>query len=101
MAGAGDLRAWDGMVGGADWRIGVEAETRVGDWQALERRISLKSRDGSVDGVILLVWATRGNLYSLRALGDAVRSRFPVQGNRALELLGAGANPGGSVLITL
>ncbi|MBA2300884.1 MAG: helix-turn-helix transcriptional regulator, partial [Chloroflexi bacterium] len=38
----GDLRAWDIVVAGPDWRHGYEAETRPRDRQALERRMALK-----------------------------------------------------------
>jgi hypothetical protein len=81
--------------------MGAEAETRLRDWQTLERRLALKVRDGSVDGVILLIWTTRGNKAALQALGSAVKGSFPLSGPRALELLRAGANPGGSALIVL
>jgi hypothetical protein len=94
-----DLRAWDGMVMGEDWRYGAEAETRIRDWQALERRITLKVRDSHADGVLLLVWKTRSNLTTLRSLGSAVSVMFPVPGDAALTNLAAGRNPGGSALI--
>ena len=48
-------------------RVAVEAETRVTDFQALARRIALKQRDDSVERVILLVAATRGNRGAVRA----------------------------------
>jgi hypothetical protein len=101
VTGRGDLRAWDGVVAATDWRFGVEAETRLGDWQAVERRIALKHRDGSVDGVLLVVWETRGNRQALKALGASIRSTFPNPGRRALELLGAGVHPGGNALIRI
>ncbi len=47
------------MIRGADWRVGVEAETVLDDLQALERRLGLKRRDGDVDHVMLLVADTR------------------------------------------
>jgi hypothetical protein len=101
VAAAGDLRAWDGVVAGPTWRRAVEAETRIRDWQALERRFALKLRDGEVDGLLLLVWNTQGNRAAIRALGPAIHRSFPIPGKRALELLGAGADPGGSALIVL
>jgi hypothetical protein len=98
---AGDLRAWDAVITGEHWRMAVEAETRLRDWQALERRLALKLRDSTVDGILLVVWDTKGNRAALRALGAATHGTFPVAGKRALELLAAGANPGGSSLIVL
>lgn len=97
----GDLRAWDGQVSGADWRIGVEAETRPTDLQALQRRLALKVRDGGVDGLILLLTNTRHNRDFLRAHGGELDERFPVPGRRALELLGAGLLPGGNAIVLL
>jgi hypothetical protein len=40
-----DRRAWDAEIAGSGWRIVVEAETRLHDAQALERRVALKRRD--------------------------------------------------------
>lgn len=96
-----DLRAWDAIVSGAAWRYGVEAETRIRDGQALERRIALKVRDGDVDGVILVVKRTRGNRAVLASLGAAWEWLTQVPGNVALKRLAAGVDPGGNSLIVL
>src|SRR2546425_5771136 len=51
-----DLRAWDAEIRGPQsgrWRALVEAETRVADGQALERRLTLKLRDDP-DGHLIL-----------------------------------------------
>lgn len=96
----GDLRAWDIVVSGSGWRHGYEAETRPNDRQALERRLALKSRDGAVDAVSLLLLDSRHNRDFVRANTEVLFERFPVPGPRALELLGAGVNPGrGSVIL--
>jgi hypothetical protein len=39
---AGDLRAWDALLGLSRERVGVEAETRITDLQAVARRLALK-----------------------------------------------------------
>ncbi len=98
---AGDLRAWDGHVSGECWRVGVEAETRPSDLQALQRRLALKLRDGGVDALILVLADTRHNRALLQAHGDELVQRFPVPGRRAMELLAAGAYPGGSAIVLL
>jgi len=98
---AGDLRAWDGHVSGAGWRVGVEAETRPSDLQALQRRLALKLRDGGVDALILVLADTRHNRALLQAHGEELAQRFPVPGRRAMELLAAGAPPGGSAVVLL
>jgi transcriptional regulator with XRE-family HTH domain len=96
----GDRRAWDLLVAGIDWRHGFEAETRPRDLQALERRIALKARDGGVDAVSLVLLDSRHNREFVRAYGTSLKVRFPVSGDRALELLRAGVDPGaGSVIL--
>lgn len=97
----GDMRAWDALIRGRDWRCGVEAETRPRDLQALERRLALKLRDGGVDMLVLLLLDSRHNRALVRENADALHERFPVPGLRAIELLGAGVSPGGSSLILL
>lgn len=95
----GDQRAWDATVSGRNWRYGVEAETLPHDAQALNRRLALKQRDGDVDGVLLVLRDTRATRAFLRAAADELQPVYPILGRRALELLGAGADPGGSAVI--
>src|SRR4029453_8828733 len=64
----GDLRAWDAEIRGpppARWRMRVEAETRITDGQALERKLGLKVRDDPGGHLILLVADTRANRRAL------------------------------------
>lgn len=98
---AGDPRAWDALIGGQRFRCGVEAEMRPRDLQALERRLSLKKRDGDVDHVLLLLADTRANRAFMREYGDALRVNYPVEGRGALAALAAGRDPGGSAVILL
>ena len=97
----GDRRAWDAVIAGADWRHGVEAETRPRDRQALERRLALKLRDGDVGSISLVLLDSRYNRDFVRANREILVERFSVPGRRALELLGAGVNPGGNAIILL
>lgn len=97
----GDRRAWDALIRATDWSLGVEAETRLRDLQALERRVALKARDGGVDGVLLLLADTRHHRTILRSAPGGLAQQFPIEGHRALELLAAAVNPGGSSLILL
>lgn len=62
-----DRRAWDALIVGAGWRFAVEAETVIHDLQDLDRRLTLKQRDGGVDGLIVLVADTRRNRRALHA----------------------------------
>ncbi len=97
----GDRRAWDVVVVGRDWRHGAEAETRPRDRQALERRVSLKLRDGDVSSMSLLLLDSRHNRDFVRAHGEVLAERFPIPGRRTLELLRAGVDPGGNSIILL
>jgi transcriptional regulator with XRE-family HTH domain len=105
---AGDRRAWDAVISGfvhrgpaTSGRCGVEAETRPNDVQALDRKLALKIRDGDVDTVVLLLADTRHNRAFLRGPGEALRTRFPFDGKRALELLAAGVAPPANAIVLL
>lgn len=96
-----DLRAWDALIWTPTWRFGVEAETAPRDAQALDRRIHLKVRDGDVAGVILLLPDTRAVRSFVRGAQASLTASYPVPGRRALELLRAGLNPGGSAVVII
>jgi transcriptional regulator with XRE-family HTH domain len=97
----GDLRAWDATIAGMGFVVGVEAETRVRDAQAVARRTNLKQRDGELDHVILLVAGTRSNRRSLAAAAGELATAFPVTQRDALRALRDGRDPGGSSIIVL
>jgi hypothetical protein len=77
----------------------VEAQTRLHDAQAAQRRLELKKRDGQRGWLILLVADTRSNRAVLRSrpFGDA----FPVSASRALDALVRGEDPGGDAIVML
>ncbi len=97
----GDGRAWDAVIAGPGWTVGVEAETRPRDVQAAIRRISLKQRDGRVDSLLFVVADTRHGRDFVRGAGDDLRARFPIDGRRTLHRLGAGLQPEGDALVLL
>lgn len=97
----GDQRAWDAVIRGEGWRWGTEAEMNPTDGQALLRRLTLKQRDGGVDGVILLLPDTRQARLFRREFGQLSASDFPVTSVVALRRLASGLDPGGSAVITL
>ncbi|MEW5989892.1 MAG: helix-turn-helix transcriptional regulator [Chloroflexota bacterium] len=96
---AGDQRAWDATITGPNWTVGVEAETRPRDAQALHRRLGLKLRDARASSMILLLRDSRATRVFLREAADEIMPSFPVAGRRALGLLGAGISPGGSSIV--
>ena len=98
---AGDLRAWDAVLRFPQCTIGVDAETRLRDFQAVDRRMMLKLRDSGLRRAVMLVADTRHNREVLRALGDALRANYPIRSGEALAALGEGRDPGGNAIIVL
>lgn len=97
----GDLRAWDAGIVAPDLKIGVDAETRLRDVQAVDRRVMLKLRDSGFDRAIVLVSATRSNRVTLREFGVSLRANYPIASVTALRALAAGDDPGGNSVIVL
>jgi transcriptional regulator with XRE-family HTH domain len=93
-----DLRAWDAVLVGADWRAGIEAETNVRDAQALIRRLALKQRDGKMHGgVVLVLNDSRHHRGLMRA--EVFRDAFPGSARAALASLQRGEAPGNAVVL--
>ena len=100
----GDLRAWDAEIRGrvpAPWRARVEAETRIADGQALERRLGLKIRDDPDGHVILLVSDTRANRAALRLLTEGLRHALPLRTREIMASLAVGQEPRGSGIVVM
>jgi transcriptional regulator with XRE-family HTH domain len=97
----GDLRAWDATIAGLGFVIGVEAETRIRDAQAVARRTNLKQRDGELDHVILLFADTRANRLALRLGAADLSEAFRVSQRDCLRALREGRDPGGNSIIVL
>lgn len=98
----GDQRAWDAVMEVAGLRVAVEAETRVRDVQALQRRISLKLRDdSSIAGVVLLLNDTRSNRDTVRSQGRVLTEQFPLSQRTLLATLKEGRAPEASGLVLL
>jgi transcriptional regulator with XRE-family HTH domain len=97
----GDLRAWDAALTRPGLRIGIDAETRLRDVQAVDRRVALKLRDSAFDRAVLLVAATKTNRRLLHDAGDALVANYPVRTREGLAALAAGADPGGNCLVML
>jgi transcriptional regulator with XRE-family HTH domain len=98
---AGDQRAWDALIVADGWRFGVEAETAPLDAQALVRRLSLKARDGRVDGVILVLPRTRRAATFVRVGSESLAPSFPGSEARTMELLAQGRRPPESAIVRL
>ena len=98
---SGDRRAWDAVLYGAGAPIGVEAETRLRDVQAVQRRIALKQRDGGIERVILLVRSSHSNRDALREWSPALLTTFPTGAPTMLLAVRSGRDPGGSGIIVI
>ncbi len=96
-----DARAWDVRlrIGTTVW--GVEAETHVGDLQATLRRLSLKRRDGSVDGLLLLLLDSRHHRRLVREYGPLLAGTFPGDARETLTLLRMGLPPKADTIVLL
>lgn len=97
---AGDRRSTDAVIDGPSVEVMVEAETRIDDVQAIERRINAKQRDLGIGRVILLVADTRHNRAVVSGVPE-LRARFPVSTRSCLAALARGRDPGGDALVIL
>lgn len=97
----GDRRAWDLVLFVDPDCVAVEAESRLRDVQALERRIALKQRDGGIDRLVLLINDTPSNRATLRLHGADLRAMFPMAGREVLAALRGGMTPAANGLVVL
>jgi len=81
--------------------IGIDAETRLRDFQAVDRRLMLKARDSGIACVILLVSATRTNRAILREAGGLARINYPISSSDTMASLASGRDPGGNAIVLL
>lgn len=96
----GDLRSGDVVITIREGDILVEAETRLEDLQAIERKGAVKARDLGAIRFVLLVADTRHNRQALRDHPELTR-RFPVDTRTCLARLARGEDPGGDALVIL
>lgn len=96
----GDHRSADAVVALKEFQAMIEAETRIDDVQALQRKIDAKQRDLGIGRVILLIADTRHNR---RVLADvpALKQRFPVSTRACFAALQRGKDPGGDAHVIL
>jgi transcriptional regulator with XRE-family HTH domain len=101
VRGASDLRGWDGIAEAAD-RIGVEAETRIHDAQAIWRKAQRKLHDdGTVAFVILLIADTKANRRALGLVREHLRGDLPLDTRAVLKALRSGQSPGAGGIVLL
>lgn len=96
----GDARAWDAVLDVGS-PVGVDAETRLHDVQALQRRLELKWRDSGLPRVVLVVAATHHNRRVLREHREALASTFPLGTGPVMAALRAGVPPPENGIVVL
>jgi transcriptional regulator with XRE-family HTH domain len=101
LSSRGDARAWDAQLSLGGAVIAIEAEMRLADVQALDRRIVLKRRDSGVDLVILLVADTVGNRRAVAAHRESLRASFPLDTRAVLAAIRGGRPPTSSGIVVL
>ena len=96
----GDQRAWDVLLVVDGNRVGVAAETRLRDLQALLRREAAKARDDGIDVLLLVVADTHANRRALHEARELLQSTLPLDTRRVLGALRRGESPAaGGVVI--
>ena len=96
----GDPRAWDLVLRAASCIVGVEAETRVRDVQALARRIHIRQRDGGADRIVIVLAESAHNRRVLPQLVEALGAEFATSPRTTLRALRDGrAIPGSAVIL--
>jgi hypothetical protein len=97
----GDSRAWDLVLGIEPDPVPVEAEARLRDLQALDRRCALKLRDSGFARLVLLVSDTANNRRALEAYREDLRTSFPLDTRQVMAALRAGRTPDASGIVIL
>lgn len=97
---AGDSRAWDATIVGLDRPVRVEAETRLRDLQAVDRRIALKEDTDRATVVLLVLADTENNRRVIREHRRLLEGRYPVTPRSVLtDLRSARAPRGNGILL--
>jgi transcriptional regulator with XRE-family HTH domain len=97
----GDRRAWDVVLGLDPDSMPIEAEARLRDIQALDRRCALKLRDSSFDRMVLLNSDTPHNRRILELFREDIRSSFPLDTRAVLLYLRQGKTPPSSGIVVI
>jgi transcriptional regulator with XRE-family HTH domain len=97
----GDRRAWDVVLGLDPDDTAVEAEARLRDIQALDRRHGLKLRDSDINVLVLVVADTPHNRRMLELYREDLRASFPLDTRQVMAALRKGRTPEASGIVVL
>jgi hypothetical protein len=95
------MRAWDVLLVFGGIRIGVIAETRIRDHQALLRREHQKQLDGEVQQLLLLLADTRHNRATLTEAAGILAETFPLRTRPVMAALERGEAPAANGIVVL
>jgi hypothetical protein len=87
FANLGDPRTWDAGLRIPEQSVGLEAETRVRDVQALVRKMHHRERDGGMDEIVLVLARTAHNRRVLPELQQALGPEFATPARVILKAL--------------
>jgi hypothetical protein len=82
-------------------RLGIEAEVRLRDLQAVVRRTELKQRDAELDRMVLLLAASRSNRDAVRGTASLLEQAFPLRPRAVLRALERGEMPSANGYVLL
>jgi transcriptional regulator with XRE-family HTH domain len=97
----GDPRWWDLLLrSSAGFLVGIEAETRIRDLQALVRRMRERGRDGGVDQMVIILSDSAHNRQLVDGLRTALGEGFDSPPRELLRALRRGDPlPGSGVIL--
>jgi len=97
---AGERRAWDLLLRIPLQLVGVEAETKIRDVQALVRRIREREREGGADVIVIVLSESAHNRHVLSQLLEALGPRYSTPPRSVLRALREGRPlAGGGVVL--
>ncbi len=100
LALAGDQRSWDLLLRIPEQLVGVEAETRVRDEQALVRHVRMRERDGGADVILVVLSDSAHNRALASDLRRTLGSSYATSPRRILAALRSGRPiPGCGVIL--
>ena len=97
----GDRRAWDAVAALSGGDVAFEAETRLLDVQALDRRIALKRRDGGIERVVLVTADSAANRRAVELHRGDLTTSFPLDARAVLRALRSGRAPAENGIVML
>ena len=86
----GDPRSWDVLLRLGNYRIGIEAETRIRDVQALVRRMRDRARAGGTDATLIVLSNSAHNRQLVDQLRVALGPEFGTSSVAVVAALRAG-----------